>query len=81
MKEHGLIPKMISKSRLNRRLHSVAQLSYELFHQLGWAFKQVNASTEYLIDSFPVPVCENILHATHYIREQKLNSYSVAASN
>jgi hypothetical protein len=24
MKEHGLIPKMISKSRLNRRLHSVA---------------------------------------------------------
>lgn len=60
MKEHGLIPKMISKSRLNRRLHGVAQLSYELFHQLGWAFKQVNSSSEYLIDSFPVAVCENI---------------------
>jgi hypothetical protein len=60
MKEHGLMPKMLSKSRFNRRLHAVAELHYELFHQLGGVLKQMNASTEYLLDSFPVPVCENI---------------------
>ncbi|TPG29637.1 IS982 family transposase, partial [Flavobacterium pectinovorum] len=31
MKEYGFIPKMLDKSRFNRRLHKVGRLLYELF--------------------------------------------------
>lgn len=60
MADTGLIPKMLSKSRFNRRLHAIADLMDDLFHQLGMGLKQVSATTEYLIDSFPIPVCHNI---------------------
>lgn len=60
LREAGLMPRMLSRSRLNRRLHAVADLAYTLFHQLGAALKQMSASTKYLLDSFPVPVCDNI---------------------
>ncbi len=32
----------------------------DLFHQLGMILKQINGCTEYLLDYFPVPVCDNI---------------------
>jgi hypothetical protein len=35
LRETGLMPQMLSRSRLNRRLHAVAELAYSLFHQLG----------------------------------------------
>ena len=60
MQQAGLMPRMLSKSRLCRRLHQVEELAASLFHQLGWCFKQANASTQYLLDSFPVEVCDNI---------------------
>jgi hypothetical protein len=60
MVETGLMPRMLSRSRLCRRLHRVADLTLNLFHQLGLVLKQANASTQYLVDSFPVPVCDNI---------------------
>ncbi len=58
--EHGLIPNMLSPSRLNRRLHAVAYLMYTLQQQFGQLWMQVNDDTEYLLDSFPVPLCDNI---------------------
>jgi hypothetical protein len=58
--ETGLMPRMLSRSRLNRRLHGVAELTYTLFHQLGAALKEASLSTKYLLDSFPVAVCDNI---------------------
>lgn len=58
--ETGLIPRMLSRSRLNRRLHAVAELAHTLFHQLGAVLKEAGCSTKYLLDSFPVPVCDNI---------------------
>jgi hypothetical protein len=60
MMETGLMPRMLSRSRLCRRLHRVADLTLNLFHQLGLVLKQANVSTQYLVDSFPVPVCDNI---------------------
>lgn len=59
-KQSGLMPRMLSKSRLCRRLHQVEELAASFFHQLGWCFKQANPSMQYLLDSFPVEVCDNI---------------------
>src|SRR5690349_16327445 len=42
MKDHGLIPRMLSKSRFNRRFHALADLMDSLFHQLGMVFKFIN---------------------------------------
>ena len=60
MSATGLMPRMLSRSRLNRRLHAVAELAHALFHQLGAVLKEASLSTKYLLDSFPVPVCDNI---------------------
>jgi hypothetical protein len=60
LKQSGLMPRMLSKSRLCRRLHQVEELAISLFHQLGWVFKQANTSTQYLLDSFPVELCDDI---------------------
>ncbi len=32
----------------------------DLFHQVGMILKEISDSTEYLLDSFPVPMCDNI---------------------
>lgn len=59
--EHGYIPNMLSESRLNRRIHGIPEHIWALlFHVLADTFKAVNASQEYCLDSFPVPVCDNI---------------------
>ncbi|QFS43425.1 IS982 family transposase [Nostoc sphaeroides] len=60
MKDQKLIPNMLEKSRFNRRLHGVSMLMNDLFHQLGMILKEISDSTEYLLDSFPVPICDNI---------------------
>jgi hypothetical protein len=60
MADTGFVKKMLSRSRFCRRIHAVADLVYDIFHQLGMILKEINISTEYLIDSFPVSVCHNI---------------------
>lgn len=61
LKEYGYIPMMLSESRLNRRLHAIDDYVWEaLFFILGETFKRRNESREYILDSFPIPVCDNI---------------------
>ncbi|WP_226889631.1 hypothetical protein [Nostoc sp. MG11] len=60
MKDHLLVPKMLEKSRFNRRLHNVSMLLNDVFHQVGMIVKEISDCTEYLLDSFPVPMCDNI---------------------
>ena len=60
MKDHHLIPNMLEKSRFNRRLHAISMLMNDLFHQVGMILKESSDSTEYLLDSFPVAMCDNI---------------------
>lgn len=62
LRQHGYIPRMLSKSQFNRRLHRSAPLFGKLFHGLASLFKDWEDEDEgiYLIDSFPVAVCDNI---------------------
>ncbi len=51
---------MLEKSAFNRRLYRLAATLSALFYCLVDFFKALNLSGEYLIDSFPVAVCDNI---------------------
>ncbi len=53
------IPDMVSRSRFNRRLHHVYGLFFSVYGVLAQAWKQHNSESLYIIDSFPVPVCDN----------------------
>lgn len=57
--EHGYIPNMLSRSRFNRRLHRIADLFLSLFLRLGEHWKQLNERSVYVIDSYPIVVCDN----------------------
>lgn len=57
---HGYMPRMLSKSRFNRRWHTIGPWFLTLFEVLGSVFKQLNAESVYVIDSFPIAACDNI---------------------
>lgn len=61
LSEHGYIRNMLSKSRFNRRLLAIPETVWlALFNLLAELFKHTNEGDEYAMDSFPVPVCDNI---------------------
>ena len=60
MKMTKLVPRMLDKSRFNRRLHEVSELLFNLFYQVGHFLKIAAGASEYVIDSFPVAVCDNM---------------------
>lgn len=61
LEEHGYIKRMLCKANFNRRLHHVPETLWQaLLHLLAQVHKQSNAAQEYSVDSFPVPVCDNI---------------------
>jgi Transposase DDE domain len=57
--EHRYIPNMLSRSRFNRRLHRIADLFLTLFLRLGEHWKSLNERSVYVIDSYPIAVCDN----------------------
>ena len=60
MKMTKLIPDMLDKSRFNRRLHGLGEFLFSMFYQIGHYLKSMAGASEYVIDSFPVAVCDNI---------------------
>ena len=60
MKMTKLVPDMLDKSRFNRRLHQLSDLLFGIFYQIGNYLKSMAGASEYVIDSFPVAVCDNI---------------------
>jgi hypothetical protein len=58
--ELGLIKRLLSRSRFSRRMTRLADLIYQLFHQLGSVLKDLHWESRYLLDSFPIAVCDNI---------------------
>ena len=60
LKEQGYIPNMLSKARFNRRLHQIAPMFQTLFESLATDCKAQNSDQLYIIDSYPVPVCDVI---------------------
>jgi len=55
-----LMPAMVCKSRFSRRLHRLQPLIFNMFYQIGQWLKDMAGALEYVIDSFPVAVCDNI---------------------
>ena len=51
--------KMIHKSGFNRRLSRLQTKLISVFRALGASLKDLNTSSRYVIDSFPVAVCRN----------------------
>lgn len=58
--ELGMIKRLLSRSRFSRRMNRLTDLIYRLFHQLGSVLKDLHWESRYLLDSFPVAVCDNI---------------------
>lgn len=70
------MPKMLDKSRFNRRLHRLFLPLLDLFDYLGSILKQINPTTEYLLDSFPVSICDNIrISRVRLVRSQDYRGY------
>jgi hypothetical protein len=59
MQEHHGFPPL-DKSGFTRHLHRLEAPLNAIFLGLGQALKELNTSSSYLIDSFPVAVCKNI---------------------
>lgn len=50
----------LSRSRFSRRLNRMTDLLHLIFNELGSTLKELNWESRYAIDSFPVPMCQNI---------------------
>ncbi len=58
--EHSML-RMLGKSRFNRRLHAIPEALWQaVFVAIADAHHMLNAEQDYIVDSFPVPVCDNI---------------------
>lgn len=60
VKGSGLMPQLMSESRFSRRLHRLADLTVQLFFQLGHIIKPLDTDLTYWIDSFLIKSCHNI---------------------
>mgnify|MGYP003434635340 FL=1 len=82
MKQYGFIPKMLDKSRFNRRLHKVGKLLYELFEIVSSYYKDLCCELHYIIDSFPVPVCNNMrISNCKILKDKKWRGYTASMRN
>lgn len=52
-------PDMLSKSQFNRRLHRLTDRFVQLFQCLSRTWKDLNTESIYVIDSYPIAVCDN----------------------
>lgn len=59
LQEQGYIPRVISRSRLCRRLQRVKHYFLALFNLLGEVWKELSDESLYVIDSLPVAACDN----------------------
>lgn len=77
LKEHGYIPKMLSKSRFNRRLHAIPDTLWQaLFALLAAIHKQTNTEQDYIVDSCPVAVCDNLrIRRCHLYQGEEFRGY------
>ena len=60
LSELGWFSQRLSRSRFSRRLRQIRDLLQIIFHRVGAHFKDLNCNSHYLLDSFPVAVCDNI---------------------
>lgn len=76
LKSHGFIPRMLSLGRFLRRLYRAQHLLVLLVRSLGNVFKQLNLSSTYIIDTFPIQACDNIrIPRNKLLKEEKYRGY------
>jgi hypothetical protein len=69
--ELGLI-KRLSRSRFSRRLTRLLDVIHRLFHQLGSVLKELHWESRYVLDSFPVSLCDNIrISRSRLVRDEQ----------
>lgn len=79
MNSPSYIPHMLGRSRFNRRLHAVHDLFLLLFSSLAECFKELNSGSSYIIDTFPVPVCDNIrIRRSKILRGESYRGYTAS---
>lgn len=80
MKEYGYVKNMLSKSQFNRRLNSIDQHIWAtVFAILSKTFKECNNGNEFVVDSFPIPVCKNIrITRSKIYKDKKYRGYSAS---
>jgi hypothetical protein len=79
LSELGLVRRMLSRSRFNRRIHQLNDLIGLTFHRFGSVLKDLNWESRYLIDSFPVAVCDNIrIKRCRIVRDEDYRGYQAA---
>jgi hypothetical protein len=60
LKTYGYIPKILSRSKLNKKLLAFpSDILQAIFHLLSCAMKSSSQDLEYVIDSFPVAACHS----------------------
>lgn len=82
VKQYGLFPNMLEESRFNRRLHKLANVLYELFEFIASFFKEICCEMHYVIDSFPVPICQNIrINRSKIVKGEQWRGYTASMRN
>jgi hypothetical protein len=71
--------KVEKRPNFNRMLHRLSQVIASLFLALGQSLKELNCSSEYVIDSFPVAVCRNIrINRCRLLRHEAYRGYNAS---
>lgn len=72
-------PSMLSRRRFNRRLHALQSLILPIFRFFSTVFNSRNENSIYIIDSFPIAVCDNIrIPRCKIYREEKYRGYTAS---
>lgn len=79
--EQGYMPRMLSASRFNRRLHRIKPLFTTLFAYLGETFKQLNEASVYVMTPFRCLLVTTIASAVHVATAAKTTGATKPASD
>jgi len=60
MRDHHFMSSVPQKSGFTKRLHGLSDLLLMLFQTVGHVIKGLNCNQRYILDSYPVAVCQNI---------------------
>lgn len=67
----------LDKSQFNRRLARLQAQLWAIFRAVGQTLKELNTTSRYLLDSFPVAVCDNIrIKTCQLVKGESYRGYS-----
>ena len=81
LQQQAYIPTMLSRSRLNRRLHRVKKYFLTLFAKLAEHWKACNSQSLYVLDTFPVvKKYDERAHGEYRTKRMVLERYDALAA-